>query len=185
MPRTRLTACGLVIGLALSCNLQASLLGDTLNVNAYTPAFVTFINGSAQVVDPGVEFPAPSLAPNLDVVADFAAASLDLTITRPAPFGSLLLSNGVEFYITGVDAVIQGVTYIGGSLLVDNLAFDDHSFSFRTKAPGNVFTTGVPFDGEFAILTIPEPETYALMLAGLALLGFAARRKAGAACRRA
>jgi hypothetical protein len=177
MQRIRLAACGLVMGLVLSVNVQASLLGDTLNVTAHASGFVTFIDGSALVVDPGVEFPAPSLAPNLDVVADFAAASLGLTITRPAGFGSLLLPNGVEFFITGVDAAIQGVTYTGGSLLVDELVFDDHSISFRTKAPGDLFVTAAPFDGQFQILTIPEPQTYALLLAGLGLLGFAARRR--------
>jgi hypothetical protein len=29
----------------------------------------------------------------------------------------------------------------------------------------------------FAVAAIPEPETYALLLAGLGLLGFAARRR--------
>jgi hypothetical protein len=37
-------------------------------------------------------------------------------------------------------------------------------------------TVGINNNGQVIALGIPEPETYALMLAGLALVGFIARR---------
>jgi hypothetical protein len=43
-------------------------------------------------------------------------------------------------------------------------------------ANGNIITVTTDSLSPFAIGAVPEPETYALMLAGLGLVGFAARR---------
>jgi hypothetical protein len=51
---------------------------------------------------------------------------------------------------------------------------------------GNALSAGI-FDGsqfsfaQFTATPVPEPETYAMMVAGLGLLGFAARRRKQAA----
>ena len=46
-----------------------------------------------------------------------------------------------------------------------------------TFTGGVTITSGAAVTGDAAIATIPEPETYAMMLAGLALIGFLARRR--------
>lgn len=46
---------------------------------------------------------------------------------------------------------------------------------------GSHYGTGAgAFSGELVLTPVPEPETYALMLGGLALLGFVAQRRRGA-----
>ena len=55
-------------------------------------------------------------------------------------------------------------------------------FNGLTTGAGYVFNSGLRFDSDvyrisFAVAAVPEPETYALMLAGLATLGWVARRR--------
>lgn len=68
-----------------------------------------------------------------------------------------------------------------------NLAgFDNSRFSF-TNNQLQIDWTGLTFNPDTVVkfdvnvAAVPEPETYALMFAGLGLVGFAARRKAGKA----
>lgn len=42
---------------------------------------------------------------------------------------------------------------------------------------GNVATSGGSYGGNLNVLAVPEPETYAMMLGGLGMLGFLARRR--------
>jgi len=46
-----------------------------------------------------------------------------------------------------------------------------------TDTNGASINVTVPFVGPFTPVPVPEPETYATLLAGLGLLGFAARRR--------
>jgi hypothetical protein len=47
--------------------------------------------------------------------------------------------------------------------------------------PGIFTATGINNHGQVVVVgTIPEPETYAMLLAGLGLLGFIARRRKSA-----
>ena len=74
-----------------------------------------------------------------------------------------MLGHGVSRF------AITGIKPTGGSELADfplQLAFDTASASFTQYA----------LDGN-PIQAVPEPETYALMLAGLGLVGFVARRR--------
>ena len=57
-----------------------------------------------------------------------------------------------------------------------------NGFNGLTTGAGYVFNSGLRFDSDvyrisFAVAAVPEPETYALMLAGLATLGWVARRR--------
>jgi hypothetical protein len=53
-----------------------------------------------------------------------------------------------------------------------------------TQYSFNLYTNGSKQDYLVASVTaVPEPETYAMMLAGLGLLGFTARRRTQAASR--
>ena len=62
---------------------------------------------------------------------------------------------------------------------IGNYGFADNSinlaFDIGTIAAGHSVTIGYEY-----ILAVPEPETYAMLLAGLGLIGFSARRRIGA-----
>jgi hypothetical protein len=71
------------------------------------------------------------------------------------------------------------LTAAGGLNGLENVS---SSFSFDRPGFGSQFRFAVALNGDSTALTlsvapIPEPETYAMLLAGLALLGFATRRK--------
>ncbi len=58
------------------------------------------------------------------------------------------------------------------------LGFDNWSYFIGDPAiPGSPSALNAGYTEAFPVTNVPEPETYALMLAGLGLLGFAARRR--------
>lgn len=86
----------------------------------------------------------------------------------PGYWGSgtpVLSSSGTGFFGSGE---VHGVIRLPGS-------FDSISFTHISEG-WHGFTVGVA-----GIAPVPEPETYAMLLAGLGLLGFAARRRQQAA----
>jgi len=58
------------------------------------------------------------------------------------------------------------------SLAPTVLGAGDYTWKITGSAAGQTF-----YGAELSVLAVPEPETYAMMLAGLGLLGFAARRR--------
>jgi len=92
------------------------------------------------------------------------------------------------------DLVLEGgrllVTLLDGFMPLAGSAFDildwtSLSGTFGTldlPALGSLLawnTSGLYLDGTISVAAIPEPQTYVLLIAGLGLLGFAARRKMG------
>lgn len=74
-------------------------------------------------------------------------------------FGSPLTSVTFTTSLTGVSM----------SFTADSVTF---SWNEQSLTPGDPYLSA-----NFNVSAVPEPETYAMMLAGLGLLGFAARRK--------
>lgn len=77
----------------------------------------------------------------------------------------------------GVNTQIASVAFgsSNGTLAVNNVAAGSYFWSVAGDATG---TNGGVY--LFAANTVPEPGTYAMMLAGLGLLGFIAKRRLGA-----
>lgn len=76
--------------------------------------------------------------------------------------------------IHGSGTVTQSFTTLS------SLAFSNFTFSGFTNLDSLVWSQDSPwhqFDNVSVTASIPEPETYAMLLAGLGLLGFAARRR--------
>ena len=92
--------------------------------------------------------------------------------------GSLLWCDGS---VEGYDAVYQTLATTVGAKYDVSFWLQDNSGGAISPVEINMFgyaTDGLPI-GTIPVPSIPEPETYALMLAGLGLLGAAARRRKG------
>lgn len=98
-----------------------------------------------------------------------AASFVDLV------FGSTFIGSGLSLSFTCTD--LLGCNHVGGG---ESRTFD---LTITALEPGdyafNVFAQGIDaFEADHITVTgIPEPETYALMLAGLAAIGAVARRR--------
>lgn len=150
-------------------------------------AAVLAVSGSAFAVVPG----SLGAIDNLPIIIGNAVAPgifqdlYNFSITDPGTlYGSVIATNYAGYNIAGlaVSLLDSSFTQIGA---VDNTPT---SFTFSGLAAGtyslNVigFATGATgglYGGSFVVATapVPEPETYALMLAGLGVIGFMASRR--------
>lgn len=84
------------------------------------------------------------------------------------------VSGAINFEISVDGGTWQDVSF----LLANNngLGFIGNDFSFRQDTT-STWANPTYYVGAVAVTAVPEPETYAMLLAGLGLLGFAARRR--------
>jgi hypothetical protein len=121
-----------------------------------------------------------ALAPDADfqVVATDYGASRGWADFTTYEFTLLYQSNRIKIDIqggTGDFALGQTIFDINPGAVSGLSEFPDGRFGFYNYSQQSVRYQG--FTEEVAPIPIPEPETYALLLAGLGLLGFAARRR--------
>lgn len=81
-------------------------------------------------------------------------------------------SHNVNFSFTG--AVGEELTF--SSYMLSSIALPSASFA-PSATPYTLAETGTSLNGRFIIAAVPEPETYAMLLAGLGLLGWVVRRR--------
>lgn len=116
--------------------------------------------------------------------------TLDASTTVSVTYGVNVVNNAPIYGSSGGFTAVgspAGPTFLAGPLFLDSSAFSGSTSStFVTE--GGQFSmfqqvtvnyeggSAVSFDSH-QIAAIPEPETYAMMLAGLGLMGFIARRR--------
>jgi hypothetical protein len=84
-----------------------------------------------------------------------------------------------SFGITGFTAVLQDASFMsigtdttpGDGFSFDGLAAGDYALSFLG------FSEGGAYGGVVSATPVPEPETYAMLLAGLGMVGFMIKRR--------
>lgn len=162
-----------------------------LNGGQNTGGETSFVNLGAPLGDPT----AAGFAADLGVAISFSCCGQSSTIkvngsTVTDNAGNnddgLILSDGSLITVGGLgDPFTNGATYANDRERYDLrpfLSMGDTSFSIFTQNPtndDNIFFASLYLTGDITEITpgIPEPETYALMLAGLAALGAVARRR--------
>jgi hypothetical protein len=106
---------------------------------------------------------------NLDAIISSISRSADegLDITALALYGEddTLITTGTSLMSGEMDV---------WSISSDNLA----AGNYYLQVSGNLVSdTGASFGGAVMLAPVPEPETYGMMLGGLGILGFLARRR--------
>jgi hypothetical protein len=113
------------------------------------------------------------------------------TVAAPFAFTSSVVAGGtgvddittsltsLSFASLGDDSTVLGGLAYQSTLVESFLAAGNYSFNVLVATTG---TTAGQYFGSFTVASptvaaIPEPETYAMFLAGLGLLGFAARKR--------
>jgi len=160
----------------------AVLLGAGLS----TSAFATTIDVGAVPVAPAN--PSYTLF-NHSTVGSFTD-ELDFSVTA----GTLASSaNNINVMLHGLDVSdISGLSYslyqVGSSTALGSFSGDNSTYYSAITAAGNykfvitgdaIGTSGGSYGVSLQTSAVPEPETYGMMLGGLALVGAIARRKGG------
>ena len=106
---------------------------------------------------------------NLDAIISSISRTADvgLDITGLALYGEddTLITNGTSLQSGAIDV---------WSITANNLAAGD----YYLRVSGNLVSdAGASFGGAVMLAPVPEPETYGMMLGGLGILGFLARRR--------
>lgn len=102
---------------------------------------------------------------------------LSFTGLAGGTYDFLLTLSGQYVNLTGI--TINGVT--GSPLSNGKILFASvegtATAPFKLTLTGSLLKSTAAYSGELSVSPVPEPQTYALMLAGIAALGFVARQR--------
>lgn len=148
-------------------------------------AVLDLVDGTAGF-GPDVEFAAGSQQKTFSDLFYFTIPALSNAVSNISAV-SLDETSGIDFTLFSLFKVGSSVAAATGSLQADsglwilsgdNLTGGDYYF----KIEGVVTTTDVTiYSGNLLVSAVPEAQTYAMLLAGLGLVGFVARRRKAAA----
>jgi hypothetical protein len=136
-------------------------VGPTLE--AFSSVVATLVDGTGS----GVQITAPASGTVHSVTLKQGLTGVNAGLSLGPSFTGAATGNSGTPYAYGDFSVTQPVTgsYTGFTVV-----------SEFTLAPGN---SAVALDGVLTITAVPEPRGYALLLAGLAVVGFTVRRRLG------
>jgi hypothetical protein len=171
--KSSVKAVGIMFAMAFA-PAHAGLLGSTVTGTLYYPDLSSVYGGPVTTsVISGTEFPLNSLnqpSGTLDVTDTQIIWNADMTVKyEPGSF------NGFDLLFTGTSA-ITGVTLNNASTLTP-VSFGFTSNQVWINLAELQATAGQKTILDVSVAAVPEPESYAMLLAGLGLLGFMARWK--------
>jgi len=99
------------------------------------------------------------------------------SISRSADVG--LDITGLALYGEDETLITTGTSLMSGAMDVWSISSDNLAAgNYYLQVSGNLVSdTGASFGGAVMLAPVPEPETYGMMLGGLGILGFLARRR--------
>ena len=108
----------------------------------------------------------------------YAVAPVTLALTQVATFASDTNRLSAVYGLTGgsYEIVVDGTTTGTTQAIKYNLADNTVIATGAVRSSGGQYTFALN-DGKVFTPPVPEPEAYALMLSGLAMVGFIARRR--------
>jgi len=183
-------AAAYVIGAA---PLQATFIGSQVTATVDSPTLGNARSVSVtQTVGTGVEFPSGTLellssgVPSgvfiIGVNIDVGASTIDLHYTTGATATSATF-NGYVFDFDSSSPIITGVSLDALSTFTPGqvpLGFGPHEVPINVEGLNFTSSSRILVDINTAgVSSVPEPNSYGLMLTGLGVLGFAMWRQAG------
>jgi hypothetical protein len=171
LPATEILACK---SLLVSVPSQSSI--SSILQKPWTPFFPAYLNPNQGVPD-GVGFDTTNTIDGLGNLSSVTAKSLDgwaLTLHNTTSASAFTIVPYVD-PITCCSPVDPAVM-LAAAQGIGNYGFADHSINLAYDLGTIANHQSVSFGYEY-IMAVPEPETYAMLLAGLGLIGFSARRR--------
>lgn len=99
----------------------------------------------------------------------------NIRVGMRGPLDTVSLNQFDLFDLTTFTTVASGITAGGGLSDFTFSTIGNHSYELIIGGIKDL--SGASYAGNISVSPIPEPETYAMLLAGLGLIGFSARRR--------